>query len=210
METLIGDVPDSWPQVRLAEVCDVLAGPSAAGLNPVARKPSDVPVVMPKDFRNNRIVEDSLVGIALEPAKRLRRYQLDLGDIVCARNGELGRQALVGRGQQGWLFGAACLRLRAGDSINPNYLIYYLGHPAVRDWAIRNATGSAILSLSTKTLGSMPVVLPPGAVQSAIGEVLSAVDEKVAIHDQISRTTAALRDSLIPLLVVGSPQIIRS
>jgi restriction endonuclease S subunit len=207
MDTLIGKVPDDWTQVRLAQVCEVLAGPSGASLNQAARRSPDVPVVMPRDFRNNQIVEDNLAMIALEAAKGLSRYRLIPGDVVCARNGELGRQALVGHGQKGWLFGTACLRLRVGTSISPRYLIYYLGHPAVRDWIMRNATGSAIRTLNAKTLGSMPVVLPPGVVQSAIGEVLSALDEKVAVHDQISRTAAALRDSLIPWLVAGSSRI---
>jgi restriction endonuclease S subunit len=207
MDTLMGKVPDDWAPVRLAQVCEVLAGPSGASLNQAARRSPDVPVVMPRDFRNNQIVEDNLTAITLEAAEGLSRYRLIPGDVVCARNGELGRQALVGRRQEGWLFGTACLRLRVGTSISPRYLIYYLGHPAVSDWIMRNATGSAIRTLSSKTLGSMPVVLPPSAVQSAIGEVLGALDEKVAVHDQISRTAAALRDSLIPLLMVGSSRI---
>ncbi len=207
METLIGDVPDAWAQVRLAQVCDMLAGPSGASLGPAARRSPDVPVVTPKDFRNNRIAEDGVGAIARESANRLSRYRLAPGDVVCARTGELGRQALAGERQGGWLFGTACLRLRVDDSVSPYYLTYYLSHPAVRDWIMRNATGSAIPSLTTKTLGSMPVVIPPEAIQSEVGEVLGALDEKITVHDVISRTTAALRDSLLPLLLAGSRRI---
>lgn len=207
MDTLIGNVPDSWKQAPLAEVCDVLAGPSGARVRLEARTPSNVPVVAPKDLRNNRIAGDGGAAVAPKLANRLVRYRLAPGDVVCARAGELGRQALAGREQEGWLLGTACLRLRVRDPIRADYLTYYLGHPAVRDWISRNATGSAIPSLSTQTLGSMPVVFPPASVQSAIAEVLGALDEKIAIHDQINRTTVALRDAVLPLLLTASLRV---
>lgn len=204
MDALIGNVPDSWKPASLAEVSDILAGPSGARLNLERRTSSNVPVVSPKDLRNNRIAEDGGAAVAFELANKLSRYRLAPGDVVCARAGELGRQALAGEGQEGWLLGTGCLRLRVRDPMSANYLTYYLGHPAVRNWITHNATGSAISSLSTKTLGSMPVVVPPASVQSAIAEVLGALDEKIAIHDQISRTTAALRDSVLALLITSS------
>lgn len=137
-------------------------------------------------------------------ADELSRYRLSSGDIVCSRTGDLGRQALACEGQEGGLVGTGCLRLRVRPPISAPYLTYYLGHPAVRDWITRNATGSAIPSLNTRTIGSMPVVLPPVAVQSIVAEALGALDEKIAVHNQISRTTAELRDALLPLLLTGS------
>ncbi len=204
MESLIGNVPDSWTEVRLVKVCEILAGPSGARLRLETRTSSNVPVVAPKDLRDNRITEDGRAAVSFELANDLSRYRLAPGDIVCTRTGELGHQALAGKGQEGWLLGTACLRLRVRGPISADYLIYYLAHPAVRNWVTRNATGSAIPSLSTKTLGSMPVTFPALSVQSAVTEVLRALDEKIAIHDQISRTTAALRDAVLPLLLNGT------
>lgn len=204
MHSLIGNVPTNWTEVPLEQICHILAGPSGTRLNLEKRTSSNVPVVAPKDLRNNRIAEDGGAAVSFELANELSRYRLLPGDIVCTRTGELGRQGLAGGEQEGWLFGTACLRLRVRDLISADYLIYYLGHPAVRDWVARNASGSAIPSLSTRTLGSMPVVFPPASVQSAIIEVLRALDEKITIHDQISRTTAGLRDSILPLLLTGS------
>ncbi|MGH3908361.1 MAG: restriction endonuclease subunit S [Pseudonocardiaceae bacterium] len=204
MDSLIGTVPDSWAQARLGAVCDILAGPSGARLALEPRTSSNIPVIASKDLRNNKIAEDGGTAVTPELADELSRYRLSSGDVVCSRTGDLGRQALASEGQEGWLVGTGCLRLRVRRPISAPYLTYYLGHPAVRDWITRNATGSAIPSLNTKTLGSMPVVLPPVAVQSVTAEVLGALDEKIAVHDQISRTTAELRDALLPILLTGS------
>lgn len=203
MDSLIGTVPDSWAHARLGDVCDILAGPSGARLALEPRTSSNIPVVAPRDLRNNKIAEDGSTAVAPRFADELSRYRLSSGDVVCSRTGDLGRQALAGQEQEGWLVGTGCLRLRVRGPISAAYLTYYLGHPAVRDWVNRNATGTAILSLNTKTLGLMPIVLPPLAVQSVAAEVLCALDEKIAVYDEISRTTAALRDSLLPLLLAG-------
>jgi hypothetical protein len=87
MDSLIGDVPANWAQVQLAEVCDILAGPSGARLSLEARTPSNVPVVAPRDLRNNRIAEDGSAAVSFELANELSRYRLAPGDVLCARTG---------------------------------------------------------------------------------------------------------------------------
>lgn len=204
MDSLIGTVPDGWTQVELGDIFYIQAGPSGTRLTLKARTSSSVPVVAPRDLRNNRIADDGRVAVALDAANELGRYRLSPGDVVCSRTGELGRHALTTKEQDGWLVGSSCLRLRSRGSISGSYLVYYLGHPALRDWIIRNATGSAIPSVNTKTLGSIPVVLPTAAAQSVVADILGALDEKIAVHDQICKTTAALRDSVLPLLLTGA------
>lgn len=204
METLIGEVPDDWKQISLGDACDVLAGPSGVSSRGEVGMSVDARVVTPKDIRDNRIVTDDVMSVKPPAAEKLSRYRLARGDVVCTRTGELGRHALVDEEHTGWLFGTACLRLRPHESLNSRYLIHYLSHSAVRDWIKRNAMGSAIPSLSTRIICALPLVLPPLTTQSAIGEILGALGEKIAIHDQITRTTAALRDSLRPLLITGS------
>ena len=61
-------------------------------------------------------------------------YQLDEGDIVCVRLGQLGRQGVVGKDQAGWLLGAGCLRIRPTADVDPRYLTYQLGTTAALDW----------------------------------------------------------------------------
>jgi hypothetical protein len=71
--------------------------------------------VTPKDLSNNRIADDCAMGTSYDAARKLSRYRLEPGDIVCTRRGDLGRQGLVGAHQDGWLVGSSCLRLRVRD-----------------------------------------------------------------------------------------------
>ncbi|WP_028924414.1 restriction endonuclease subunit S [Pseudonocardia acaciae] len=205
MDSLIGDVPDGWTACGLGDVGDLLAGPAGARLPLEPRTASNVPVVAPRELRHNRIDEDDGSAVPREVADELAGYRLRPGDIVCSRTGDLGRQALVGEKEEGWLIGSACFRLRVHGSVDAAFLTYYLGHPAVRDWVVRNATGSAIPSMNMKTLSALPVVLPSREIQKAMAEVLGSLDAKIVLHDRISRTTAELRDSLLPVLLQRGP-----
>jgi len=200
MNSLIGKVPDGWSQAALGDLCEILPGPSGDRMPSRAPEPGDVPVVAPRDFRDNRIVRGNS---AVPPgvAKNLGRYRLAIGDVVCARTGELGRQALVGPEQEGWLVGTACLRLRVFERVSGSFLIYYLGHPSVRTWILANSSGSVIRSLNKETLRSLPVVCPPAREQEEIVGILCALDRKIAIHAEIGMATSRLRDSLLPMLM---------
>lgn len=208
MNSLIGDVPDSWRRAILGELCDILPGPSGDRMPLRSPEPGDVPVVAPRDFRDHRIIRGR-AAVPPEVAERLGRYRLASGDVVCARTGELGRQALVGADQEGWLVGTACLLLRVSGPVSGSFLVYYLGHPSVRTWILNNSGGSAIRSLTKDTIRTLPVVCPPIRQQDEIVGVLAALDRKIAIHDEIGRVTAKLRDSLLPLLLTGENSFTR-
>ncbi|MFL6121420.1 restriction endonuclease subunit S [Actinophytocola sp.] len=198
MDSLIGVVPNYWAEQRLDSVCEILSG---AHMELVTRTSADVPVVTPHELSNNKIADDCALGTSRKAAGRLSRYRLKPDDIVCSRRGDLGRRGLTGGNQLGWLISSACLRLRVRKMISAPYLVYYLGHTAVRRW-IAGSTGGAVLpSLSTVMLGALPVVVPPMAVQLSIADTLRALDEKIVIYERISRTTAALREALLPQLL---------
>jgi restriction endonuclease S subunit len=204
VDSLIGVVPDGWKEYRLEEVCGIIPGPSVKQLVPAENGSPELPVVTPRDLQHNRVAKHCATHVAEETARGLSRYRLQTDDIVCARTGHLGRQGLVSADQAGWLTGSGCLRLRTHRIISARYLVYYLAHPAVRDWIVRNAGGSVIPTLSTKMIGSLPVVIPSAAVQAEAADILSALDDKILIHDQISCTTAVMRDAILLRLLTGT------
>jgi restriction endonuclease S subunit len=56
-------------------------------------------------------------------------------------------------------------------------------------------------TLTLSTLRTLPVLVPPRAVQATIGDIMSALEDKVALHREIVEVTEQLRDSLLPLLL---------
>ena len=206
MPPLIGMTPTGWVEVKLAEVCDIVPGPSGTRLKIEPRTSMTVPVVMPQDLRNGRITNRADSAVTTERAKELCRYRIRPMDVVAVRVGGLGQQALAGSEQDGWLIGTGCFRLRPRTQLNGHYLAYYMAHPRVREWVIRNGAGSAIPTLTTATLGALPTMIPPMDIQTAIAEALSAFDDKIVVHEEIAETTRALRDKFAPMLFLNAMQ----
>ncbi|WP_165978537.1 restriction endonuclease subunit S [Actinomadura darangshiensis] len=201
MAGVIGPVPAGWVTVPLGEVCRIQAGLSKRAWR---GSPDGTPIVMIGNIARGRIARDGLTRIAVPGDAGMDRYRLRPDDVVCARTGDLGRSACATEENTGWFVGSGCLRLRTGPEVLPRYLVYYFEHPAVKDWLRRSSTGSVIPNLNIRAVAGMPLAVPPIEEQRAMSEILGLLDEKIAVHEEIVRSTDELRGSVARLLFVGS------
>ncbi len=176
---------NEWCEATLGEICDevggiIQTGPFGSQLHESDYSSEGIPVVMPKDIVEGRIVTESAARISPEHVERLSRHKLELGDIVYGRRGDIGRQALIRLEQKGWLCGTGCLRLSLGDSvIDSLFLHYYLRQKSVIRWISNQAVGATMPNLNTGILRSVPVSFPSLPVQWLIAGILSAYDELI-------------------------------
>ncbi|NGO13432.1 restriction endonuclease subunit S [Streptomyces sp. HC44] len=196
-------IPEGWRRDSLGEICDIQAGGPALRRSDAV--PDGVPLVRPADLRNRRIsAEPGMPHVAPDKARGLHRYRLVAGDLLVTRTGNVGRLALVTEREQEWLYNTHLLRVRPHDPAQVPYLVAYLARRATADWLDRRAAGTTgMRSITVRTLSDLPVILPPPDQQREIGAALAAVDEKIRAHEEIVRTTSALRDTLSDLLMSG-------
>lgn len=175
----------SWNQTTLGKICDkvggvIQTGPFGSQLHQSDYSQDGIPLVMPKDIIEGRIVTKNIARVAPEHVERLAKHKLKSGDIVYGRRGDIGRQALVRHPQAGWLCGTGCLRLSLGDSIiKPAFLHYYLRDSKIIGWITNQAIGATLPNLNTSILRSVPVYLPPLPTQRKIAAILSAYDNLI-------------------------------
>ncbi len=174
---------DGWRETTLGEVCNqvggiIQTGPFGSQLHESDYSTEGIPVVMPKDIIEGRITTESIARVSREHVERLARHKLKAGDIVYGRRGDIGRQALIRKEQEGWLCGTGCLRLSLGDSVlAPLFLHYYLRQESVIGGISNQAVGATLPNLNTGILRSVPVRFPPLTEQRRIARILSAYDE---------------------------------
>lgn len=194
-------MPD-WQETTLGAVCDevdgiIQTGPFGSQLHESDYSMEGVPVVMPKDIAEGRISTDSIARISTKHVERLSRHKLQVGDIVYGRRGDIGRQALITKDEEGWMCGTGCLRLSLGESvINPLFLHYYLRQEDVITWISNQAVGATLPNLNTGILRSVPVKFPSLAMQRQIAGVLSAYDELMDNNQRRIRTLEHIARSL--------------
>jgi type I restriction enzyme S subunit len=144
---------------------------------------------MPLNIGDNRISDEKIARVSEDDAERLKRYRVQVGDIIYSRRGDVERRSLVREREDGWLCGTGCLRVRVGRAIaDPEFTAQYLGHPAVREWIVRHAHGATMPNLNTSILAACPFVLPPLKEQIAIASVLGALDDKIELNRRMNET----------------------
>lgn len=201
-----------WTRTTLGELCakgggSIQTGPFGSQLHASDYVETGIPSVMPQNIGENIISEKGIARITNADALRLSKYLLTEGDVVYSRRGDVKRRALVRRHESGWLCGTGCLRVRAGNAVEPLFLSHYLGEPEVQNWIQQHAVGATMPNLNTSILGAVPVVLPASDVRSRINEKFSALDARSISAISENKTLTALRDTLLPQLVTGKLRI---
>lgn len=202
-ETEIGRVPESWEVVKLEEFCQrpdglIQTGPFGSQLHSHEYTSEGIPVVNPTHLSGNRINHEDVPRVPKEVADRLGRHYVQLGDILFARRGEIGRHGLVGKAEVGWLCGTGCFLVRANDPrLNNDYLSYFCSIKPVVDWLNSHAAGAIMPNLSTSVIANLPVGLPPLYEQRQIIEAFNALEQKL---DQAEQKRTKLQDLFRTLL----------
>ncbi|MFE7664744.1 N-6 DNA methylase [Streptomyces celluloflavus] len=169
----------------------LLAGPSGSLVRAQDYvETGGVPVVMPKDISDIGFIVDGIKCISEQHAERLDRFRLNRGDIVVARRGDLGRCAVVGEEQQGWVCGTGCFMISPPDTVDSHYLAAFLRSPGAREWLDTHSTGSlALRTISLEVLGMLPVALPDLETQQSISEAMASFDaHERRLLDQLAAT----------------------
>jgi type I restriction enzyme S subunit len=175
-----------WSESTLGAIIDadggiIQTGPFGSQLHQNEYQPEGVPVIMPKDISDGRVLEDSVARVSEQTANRLARHKLQFGSIVLPRRGEIAKRALISREQEGWLCGTGCVKIElAADSrLLAEFLYYYMDQDPTVRWLEQHAVGTTMLNLNTQIVGDLPIRYPDRDVQRTIVDILSAYDTMI-------------------------------
>ena len=205
----LGEIPSNWETKRIAELADSLqTGPFGSQLHAEDYVTGGVPVINPANLVSGSLVPDLDRGVDDATGARLAHHKLLEGDILFARQGDIGRCGLVKDQQEGWLCGTGCLRMRpCRTSVEPSFLLSLLSTDGVGDWLGMESAGSAMQNLNASIIGGVPVAIPGLAEQRRISEYLDRETAKidslaVKVGEAIDRLKE-LRTALISAAVTG-------
>ncbi|MFC6267471.1 restriction endonuclease subunit S [Frigoriflavimonas asaccharolytica] len=180
----------NWDKKTLGEIYkiekgSVQTGPFGSQLHESDYKQSGVPVIMPKDIKNDKLDLSNIAFISDDDAKRLSQHIVKKNDIVCPRRGEIGKRIIIDDDNVGAFCGTGCIRLRGSGSIlNQEFLFYFLKQPTVVKWIENQAIGATMMNLNTSILKSIPIKYPKIDSQKNIVKILSSYDELIDNNKQ--------------------------
>lgn len=122
-----------------------------------------------------------------------QKYLLAPNDIVFARTGASTGRNYFYDGSDGVFVYAGFLIKFSLDpkKVNPLYIKYYCQSEMYRNWIKSFSTGSTRGNINAQTLGNMEVPLPTREQQDYLVSVLSPLDAKIKLNQQINDNLAA-------------------
>jgi type I restriction enzyme S subunit len=176
----LGEIPAHWKTISLGKLANLLqTGPFGSQLHADEYIEDGIPVINPSHMENGKVVPDFSCSVSLDTAQKLSRHFLNLGDIIFARRGELGRCALVTETEVGWLCGTGSLLMRAkNELVESGYLVELFQLKRVKESLSLNSVGSTMENLNTGILSRVALPLPSLDEQKAILDFIQTGSEQ--------------------------------
>ena len=204
----LGEVPAHWVVAQLKfNTPEMQTGPFGSQLHAEDYVEDGIPLINPAHMIDGKIVPDSRVTVDLKTWERLNRHQLNIGEIIFARRGDLGRCAIVTEEQKGWLCGTGSLKAKLNRRLVPEYSYLLITSNGVIAELSLESKGSTMENLNTETLGRVRLPVPPVHEQVEILAYVNDVSGK--FKTLIANATAAIglmqerRTALISAAVTG-------
>jgi len=178
----------------LSELVLLKTGPFGSALHKSEYVARGIPVVNPMHIKAGKIFPGAEARVSEEVLARLAHFKLALGDVVLGRRGEMGRCAVVGQTEAGWLCGTGSLILRSFGTLEPRYLQRFLSSPEVVERLKGESVGSTMVNLNQSILRGLNVLLPPLPEQKRIADKLDALLARVdACRERLDRVPKILK-----------------
>ncbi len=176
-----------WPRISVGSLVEageasLQTGPFGTQLSAAEYVLEGIPVINVRNVGFGDVRADDLEYVSEGKAEQLHHHVLRTGDIVFGRKGAVERHALIGAGQDGWVQGSDCLRLRLRSSrFSVRFVSFYLRTKGHQDWMQALCSfGATMSSLNQDIVNRIQLPCPPRPVQDKIAAVLAAYDDMIA------------------------------
>ena len=176
-----------WEVKKVKDIFSVKIGPFGSLLHNSDYISGGTPLVNPIHMHNERICPDYDFSVSDNKLKELGNYILHTDDIVLARRGDIGRCAIVGMNEDGYLCGTGSLFIRPITNINSNFIIKQIRCNTMIEHLTSLAKGATMLNINCKIVEELIVILPPLTLQQEFAEKIEAIEkQKELIKKSIS------------------------
>jgi len=190
------------PLIKLGDLTttgtlDIQTGPFGTVLQASSYVESGTPIVNPVNMVKHRLITNKGPFLDRSVCERLIRYRMEVGDILLGRKGDVGRAVLVNDEYAGYIVGSDLIRLRlTGETLEPEYLYYFLLAPHTRNWISRHASGTTMPGINEKLLKAIQIPIPPRHEQL---KLVRSFEEMNSTEDALSENLSSISALILGL-----------
>lgn len=189
-----------WKEYKLGQVCSKIgSGATPRGGGDTYNDSGEFALIRSQNILDFEFSNQGLAYINDEQASKLNNVDVEERDILLnitgdsvARVCQVPLSVLPARVNQH----VAIIRPRK-DILNPEFVKYYLLNPKFKDYMLMLSSSGATRNAITKVMiEAFSIQAPSLSTQAAIASILSSLDDKIELNNQINQDLEALAQAL--------------
>lgn len=184
--------PISWQQIPLEDALDALI--DYRGKTP-KKVGNGIPLITAKVVKSGRILPmDEFIADEDYESWMVRGIP-QVGDIVVTTEAPLGEVAQIKDANVALAQRIVTLRGKV-DFLENNFLLFLMQSNFVQNQLEARATGSTVKGIKQSELRKVILPIPPINEQKSIGKILSDLDDKIHLNNQINQTLESIAQAI--------------
>ena len=160
------------------------SGPFGSALKKHEYTQTGIPVWGVDSVQHNEFINDTKLFISKEKFEQLKRYAVEVGDILISRAGTVGRMCIAKPTVGNSIISTNLIRVALDkSSLLPEYFVALFTYVPHRLGALKaNNKENAFTFLNPKTLTALEIPIPPIELQEQYKRLTGAVEDQVCLE----------------------------
>nr|WP_245958027.1 restriction endonuclease subunit S [Psittacicella melopsittaci] len=190
---------EKWKRVLLSDIVEIMGGGTPLTTNPEFWEGGTVNWFTPAEIENNKVyISDSERKITEAGLKSSSAKILPINSVLFTSRASIGKAAILSA-EASTNQGFQSFIPKEGKSLT--YFIYLLT-ARVKDFALKNATGTTFLEVSSSTLKSMLVRIPSLEEQEKIAKLFADLDKLYETRSSYIKNIELLKQALLQRMFI--------
>ena len=207
----LGRIPEEWKWVILKNLeqygCRIQTGPFGTLLHTYDYRDDGIPVIMPKDIQNNKIIDKDLLFVGEKKAYELNRFRAHEGDLLVARKGDVSKLALVDKKHDDVLCGSDCILIKMPKNISSSFFFFYYQSFGFIKEVVSQSVGTTLPTLKPSILKELHIPIMSMQEDNYISKVITQTNDAISEEYNILKKLNAQKQGLLSDLITGKVRI---
>lgn len=187
----------NWKEYRLGEIAKVKGGKRLPKGGNLTTFPNAHPYIRVRDMGSRHLPIENLEYVPDDVFPSIKNYIVDSGDVILSIVGSVGLVSMVNENLDKASLTENCVKIIPEKKFLRNeFLYYFLKSEIGQDEIYKKIVGAVQPKLPIYNINSISMAVPDLSTQTAIAEILSSLDDKIELNNQINQELEELGQAL--------------
>ncbi len=176
--------------ILLGDIATIKGGKRLPKGHNLVSKKNKHPYIKVKDMNGGKVLKlnDSFEFVEDEAQKKIENYIVKKNDLIISIVGTIGLVSMIDASLDNANLTENCVKIVDIQNMDSNFLYYFLTSKDGQEEMRKGTVGSTQPKLPIYNIKKISIPLLPLPEQKAIAHILSTLDEKIEVNNQINKT----------------------